>query len=101
MTEFKFLHSNTNKPNFLNEILEYYLNDLNDIVLELIDYTSTSKVDTLNGTYHLTNISYQGEQIYVRAVCYPLDLPHLMFRLTTFPGEVNAVGLKSFPLRIS
>ena len=101
MHSFKFLQSSTNKPNFLNEILEYYVIDLNDIVNELIDYDSTTKVDTVNGTYHLTNISYQGEEIYVRAICYPIDLPHLIFRLTTFPGEVNAVGLKSFPLRIS
>ena len=81
MFNFKFLVSNIKKDNFIDIIFKEYLDDLNDIVYEMIDY-------------HLDNsiITNSGE-------CYPNEYPNLMMRMSTFPNEIQiTMGEKNNPL---
>ena len=88
MYPFKFLTSNQNKNNLVNLIFEDYLKDLNDIVLEVIDYEGRT-VTTNNGIYHITNVNYNYNSVYSRAICYPNDYPNLIIRMSTYPNEIN------------
>jgi hypothetical protein len=88
MQSFKFLHTNTRKENLVNVIFKDYLDDLNDIVHEMIDYDGRI-ITTKNGRYYITNITYDTNNIYIRAICYPNEFPNLLIRMSTYPNEVN------------
>lgn len=88
MQSFKFLHTNTRKENLVNVIFKDYLDDLNDIVHEMIYYDGRI-ITTKNGRYYITNITYDTNNIYSRAICYPNEFPNLLIRMSTYPNEVN------------
>jgi hypothetical protein len=99
MFNFKFLVSNAKKNNLVDVIFKDYIDDLNDIVYEMIDYNVDNSVITNNGEYYITNVSYQNDKVYTRAICYPNEYPNLMMRMSTFPNEVPiTMGDKNNPL---
>ena len=99
MFNFKFLVSNIKKDNFIDIIFKEYLDDLNDIVYEMIDYHVDNSIITNSGEYYITNVSYQNDEVYCRAICYPNEYPNLMMRMSTFPNEIQiTMGEKNNPL---
>jgi len=99
MFKFKFLVSNTKKDNLVDIIFKEYLDDLNDIVYEMIDYNVDNSVITNSGEYYITNVSYQNDVVYTRAICYPNEYPNLIMRMSTFPNEVSiTMGERGNPL---
>jgi autonomous glycyl radical cofactor GrcA len=99
MFNFKFLVSNIKKDDFIDIIFKEYLDDLNDIVYEMIDYHVDNSVITNSGEYYITNVSYQNDKVYTRAICYPNEYPKLMIRMSTFPNEIQiTMGERNNPL---
>ena len=88
MFPFKFLTSNQKKENLVNLIFANYIDDLNDIVHEMIEYEQNPIVTDL-GQYYITNVDYLNEKIHTRSICYPNEYPNLIIRMSTYPNEIN------------
>ena len=88
MFPFKFLTTNRNKQTLLDLVFEDYIEDLNDIVLEHIEYQGMTAT-TRNGTYYITNMDFNSNGVYSRAICYPNEFPEHIIRMSTYPDEVS------------
>ena len=88
MFPFKFLTTNQNKNNLMNLIFEDYIQDVDSIVNEMIEYEGNLIV-TDNGQYYITNVEYTTDKVLTRLICYPNEFPNLIIRMSTFPNEVT------------
>jgi hypothetical protein len=88
MFPFKFLTTNQNKNNLMNLIFEDYIQDVDSIVNEMIEYEGNPIV-TDNGQYYITNVEYGINKVYTRSICYSNEFPNLIIRMSTFPNEVT------------
>jgi hypothetical protein len=88
MFPFKFLVTNQNKNNLMNLIFEDYIQDVDSIVNEMIEYEGNPIV-TDNGQYYITNVEYTTDKVLTRSICYPNEFPNLIIRMSTFPNEVK------------
>jgi len=88
MFPFKFLTTNQNKNNLMNLIFDDYIQDMDSIVNEMIEYEGNPIV-TDNGQYYITNVDYTTDKVFTRSICYPNEFPNLIIRMSTFPNEVT------------
>jgi hypothetical protein len=88
MFPFKFLTTNQNKNNLMNLIFEDYIQDVDSIVNEMIEYEGNPIV-TDNGQYYITDVEYTTNKVFTRSICYPNEFPNLIIRMSTFPNEVT------------